>query len=505
MCSTEVAKTIHAGDHGTTYGGNLLACRAALVFLDASTGGLLAQMPRLSTRLFGGLRRLRERHGRLVREVRGAGLIAGLDLHDRRAAGRRGRARTRAARQPDVHDGRAPAAAVHRDGSGHRRGARHPGRRAHGRLGKGMTMNQHDTAALRLKTGALSVPLDTPRRQARASRHRPEHGLRHPRGDAGRRRRSTRSSTSHLRRRPSSAPRAGRDPRAMRGRFVVCEVGGAVKACAELAPLSADVAEVRSLVVAAAPPRRARRAAGRGAPRAVRAPRASTPSARSRTTRGSSCGRGSRSCRMCGCRRRSRTDCLGCPLFRRVRPDAMVLPLRIRRAHGAVTAGPRPWPSSVAKPVTRRSRRRHRPAGFRAAGVACGIKKASAGALDLAIARRGRRPCRPPRSSRPTRPWPRPSWSRASISRESGGRAPGRRHQQRLRQRRARARRAWQCARETAAATAAALGCAPAHVLVASTGVIGVQLDRRQGPRRHRRPPRARCRPTAATARCARS
>jgi len=33
------------------------------------------------------------------------------------------------------------------------------------------------------------------------------------------------------------------------GRFVVCESAGAIKACAELAPLSSTVAEVRSLVV----------------------------------------------------------------------------------------------------------------------------------------------------------------------------------------------------------------------------------------------------------------
>jgi amino-acid N-acetyltransferase len=33
------------------------------------------------------------------------------------------------------------------------------------------------------------------------------------------------------------------------GRFVVCEVAGELKACAELAPLSVEVAEVRSLVV----------------------------------------------------------------------------------------------------------------------------------------------------------------------------------------------------------------------------------------------------------------
>jgi amino-acid N-acetyltransferase len=34
-------------------------------------------------------------------------------------------------------------------------------------------------------------------------------------------------------------------------RFIVCEAGGEIKACAELAPLSKKVAEVRSLVVAA--------------------------------------------------------------------------------------------------------------------------------------------------------------------------------------------------------------------------------------------------------------
>lgn len=34
------------------------------------------------------------------------------------------------------------------------------------------------------------------------------------------------------------------------GRFVVCDVEGEIKACAELAPLSPEVAEVRSLVVA---------------------------------------------------------------------------------------------------------------------------------------------------------------------------------------------------------------------------------------------------------------
>ena len=34
LVSQEVADTISFGDHGSTYGGNLLACRAALCVLD---------------------------------------------------------------------------------------------------------------------------------------------------------------------------------------------------------------------------------------------------------------------------------------------------------------------------------------------------------------------------------------------------------------------------------------------------------------------------------------
>jgi amino-acid N-acetyltransferase len=45
-------------------------------------------------------------------------------------------------------------------------------------------------------------------------------------------------------------PREITDLRRHASRFVVCDVAGAMKACAELAPLSPAVAEVRSLVVA---------------------------------------------------------------------------------------------------------------------------------------------------------------------------------------------------------------------------------------------------------------
>jgi acetylornithine/N-succinyldiaminopimelate aminotransferase len=80
MVSGKVAKAIAAGDHGTTYGGNLLACRAALYFLDALENGLLDQISRMSTYLFAGLKKLQAKHPSRVADVRGAGLIAGLDL-----------------------------------------------------------------------------------------------------------------------------------------------------------------------------------------------------------------------------------------------------------------------------------------------------------------------------------------------------------------------------------------------------------------------------------------
>jgi acetylornithine/succinyldiaminopimelate/putrescine aminotransferase len=80
LLSEKVASAIFAGDHGSTYGGNLLACRAALVVLDAlTTGGVMERVGQVGAVLEIGLRRLAERHS-VVREVRGAGLMWGLDL-----------------------------------------------------------------------------------------------------------------------------------------------------------------------------------------------------------------------------------------------------------------------------------------------------------------------------------------------------------------------------------------------------------------------------------------
>ncbi len=80
LVSDDVARTIAFGDHGTTYGGNLLACRAGLtVVQELIEGGLLEQVNRVGRHVEHRLRAMASAHP-IVREVRGRGLMWGLDL-----------------------------------------------------------------------------------------------------------------------------------------------------------------------------------------------------------------------------------------------------------------------------------------------------------------------------------------------------------------------------------------------------------------------------------------
>jgi acetylornithine/N-succinyldiaminopimelate aminotransferase len=80
LLSQRVADAVSFGDHGTTYGGNLLACRAALVFLEELVDrDLISHVATVGAHLERGLRAIAGRHA-IVRDVRGAGLIWGLDL-----------------------------------------------------------------------------------------------------------------------------------------------------------------------------------------------------------------------------------------------------------------------------------------------------------------------------------------------------------------------------------------------------------------------------------------
>ena len=85
LFSERVAQKAVPGDHGSTYGGNLLACRAALTVLDELDGGLLAHARAMGTYLGEAVERLAARHAR-VTAIRGAGLMRGIEIEGDAAA-----------------------------------------------------------------------------------------------------------------------------------------------------------------------------------------------------------------------------------------------------------------------------------------------------------------------------------------------------------------------------------------------------------------------------------
>jgi acetylornithine/N-succinyldiaminopimelate aminotransferase len=75
-----VAAAVFAGDHGSTYGGNLLACRAALHVVDQLLdGSLLAHVREVGAHFERRLGELASAHAS-IKEARGAGVIRGLEL-----------------------------------------------------------------------------------------------------------------------------------------------------------------------------------------------------------------------------------------------------------------------------------------------------------------------------------------------------------------------------------------------------------------------------------------
>jgi acetylornithine/N-succinyldiaminopimelate aminotransferase len=80
ICANEkAAVTISAGMHGSTFGGGPLACRVALETLDILEE-LLPSIRETGSYFKAQLEKLARRH-QIVKEVRGAGLMLGLDLH----------------------------------------------------------------------------------------------------------------------------------------------------------------------------------------------------------------------------------------------------------------------------------------------------------------------------------------------------------------------------------------------------------------------------------------
>jgi acetylornithine/N-succinyldiaminopimelate aminotransferase len=77
----DLAPRILVGDHGSTFGGNPVAAAAALVVLERlAHADFIEGVRRKGDRLLRGLRRLARKHPRSVVEVRGLGLMAGVEV-----------------------------------------------------------------------------------------------------------------------------------------------------------------------------------------------------------------------------------------------------------------------------------------------------------------------------------------------------------------------------------------------------------------------------------------
>ena len=79
----KVAKHLKPGTHGTTYGGNPLACTAGNAVLDVVLApGFLDGVDRVARHLWRGLEGLVQRHPAVIEGVQGAGLLLGLKLRE---------------------------------------------------------------------------------------------------------------------------------------------------------------------------------------------------------------------------------------------------------------------------------------------------------------------------------------------------------------------------------------------------------------------------------------
>ena len=77
----EIMDSVHAGGLGTTYGGNPIACAAALAVLDTfEEEDLLVQGVRLGERVMSAMREIQERHPDFVGDVRGLGPMAAMEF-----------------------------------------------------------------------------------------------------------------------------------------------------------------------------------------------------------------------------------------------------------------------------------------------------------------------------------------------------------------------------------------------------------------------------------------
>ena len=89
MCTEAVASTVKPGDHGTTFGGNPVACAAANATLAViAEEKLVERTAEVGARLLSHLRAFADANPGLARNARGQGLLVGMEIGDaEKAAG----------------------------------------------------------------------------------------------------------------------------------------------------------------------------------------------------------------------------------------------------------------------------------------------------------------------------------------------------------------------------------------------------------------------------------
>lgn len=79
LATAAVAASFQPGSHGTTFGGNPLAMAVGNAVLDIIVeNGFLAQVEKMGVHLQEGLRRVKEKYPQIISDVRGVGLMAGI-------------------------------------------------------------------------------------------------------------------------------------------------------------------------------------------------------------------------------------------------------------------------------------------------------------------------------------------------------------------------------------------------------------------------------------------
>lgn len=81
ITTDKIANVLHAGDHGSTFGGNPLACAAANVVLDiVGQQAFLDNVAELGAYMKSRLEAMQAKYPALIKEVRGMGLMLGAEL-----------------------------------------------------------------------------------------------------------------------------------------------------------------------------------------------------------------------------------------------------------------------------------------------------------------------------------------------------------------------------------------------------------------------------------------